>query len=271
MKKMMKRAIGIMLIMVLFITMAPLEGFITHASAAGYRVGDTLTFGSYPQTTVTNNYLRARLAEQSYDSNGVLYYNGDKYIRIGSEYYGMLPITWRVLSVDSDGLYIMADKILDCRQYNTSRTSITWADCTLRSWLNGYFYNLAFSDTEKQKINTTHLVNGDNPWHGTEGGIDTYDKVFVPSVSDVLNTASGFSSSTNSDYARRAEATPYAWTKGVSSYSGYSYWWLRTPGYYSYHACYVYSGGDVFDIGSSVYNDNFGVRPALKINLSSSI
>ncbi|MCQ2484561.1 MAG: Ig-like domain-containing protein, partial [Clostridia bacterium] len=280
MKRIAKRIFGVLLVMVMLMTVAPLEGFVTKASAAGgYRVGDTLQFGEYPQTTVTNDYLRARLAEQSYDSNGILYYQGDKYIRIDSEYYGMLPITWRVLSVDSDGLYIMADKILDCQPYNTSYyASVTWAYCKLRTWLNGYFYNLAFSDTEKQKINTTHLVNGDNPWYGTDGGIDTYDKVFVPSVGDVLNTASGFSSYGTEDSARFAKVTPYAQVKGAyvyasygSTYNGNGYWWLRTPGYNSIYACFVISDGSFNSSGYNVSRDSIGVRPALKINLSSSI
>ena len=183
MKKIMKRAFAAVIVAVMVLCAAPLSGiadFITTAQAAGgYKVGDTIIFGSYPQTTVNDDYLRAKLAEQKYDSKGILYYSGERYIRINSDYYGMRPIEWRVLSVDSDGLYIMAEKILDCQHYNNSGNSTTWADCTLRTWLNGYFYDIAFSDEDKQKINTTHLVNGDNPWYGTNGGIDTYDKVFV--------------------------------------------------------------------------------------------
>ena len=277
MKKIMKRAFAAVIVAVMVLCAAPLSGiadFITTAQAAGgYKVGDIITFGSYPQTVITNDYLKAKLAEQDYDSNGVLYYNGDRYLRDGTNYYGMLPITWRVLSVDSDGLYVMAEKILDWQECNTSNKDITWADCMLRTWLNGYFYNIAFSDSEKQKINTTHLVNGDNPWYGTDGGIDTYDKVFVPSVSDVLNPSSGFSSKYDEyDLARLAKATAFAKERGVSvSTTGTSSWWLRTPGFDSYNACFVNDDGIVDDDGDYIYISDNGVRPALKLNLTSSI
>ena len=280
MKRMIKKIFAAVIVVVMVLCAAPLSGiadFITTAQATGgYRVGDILTFGSYPQTTINDDYLRAKLAEQKYDSKGILYYNGDRYIRIDSNYYGMRPIEWRVLSVDSDGLYIMAEKILDCQIYDNSGNSTTWANCTLRTWLNGYFYDIAFSDEDKQKINTTHLVNGDNPWYGTDGGIDTYDKVFVPSVGDVLNPESGFSSEYgHSDPARQAKVTAFAESRGAyvntsSSYYGNGAWWLRTAGSSSYGACYVSDDGGVSDDGYYV-NDYNGVRPALKINLKSSI
>ena len=286
MKKIMKRAFAAVIVAVMVLCAAPLSGiadFITTAQAAGgYTVGDIITFGNYPQTTVNDDYLRAKLAEQKYDSKGILYYSGERYIRINSDYYGMRPIEWRVLSVDSDGLYIMAEKILDCQNYNNSGNSTTWADCTLRTWLNSYFYDVAFSDEDKQKINTTHLVNGDNPWYGTTGGIDTYDKVFVPSVSDVLNPSSGFSSSYSTyDSARQAKVTAFAQSRGVhvSTWGdGCGFWWLRTPGSGSSNACCVTYDGDVVKYGngvcshvSDVYSTRFGIRPALKINLKSSI
>ena len=279
MKKIMKRAFAAVIVAVMLLTVAPLSGiadFIVAAQAAGgYKVGDTIIFGSYPQEEVNDDYLRAKLAEQKYDSKGILYYNGDRYIRIGSSYYGMRPIEWRVLSVDSDGLYIMAKKILDCQRYNNSGNSTTWADCTLRTWLNSYFYDVAFSDSDKQKINTTHLVNGDNPWYGTPGGIDTYDKVFVPSVSDVLNPSSGFSSSYSTyDSARQAKVTAFAKARGASSFiSGISYgngyWWLRAPGYDSSFACAVNYDGYVERSGYYVDIHNYCVCPAMKLDLNS--
>ena len=282
MRKIMKRAFAAVIAAVMLLCAAPLSGiadFIVAAQAAGgYKVGDIITFGSYPQTTVRDDYLRAKLAEQKYDSKGILYYNGNQYFRTaGSTYYYMNSIEWRVLSIDSDGLYVMAEKILDCQKYNTSNKDITWADCRLRTWLNGYFYDVAFSDSDKQKINTTHLVNGDNPWCGTDGGIDTYDKVFVPSVSDVLNSASGFSSDRDTyDTARQAKVTEFAKSRGaysslIGSYYNTGYWWLRTPGDYSYDVCFVGASGIVGEYGSKVNSSDYGVRPALKLNLASSI
>ena len=287
MKKIAKRVLGVLLVMVMLLTVAPLEGFIPKASAMDYRVGDAIFFGSYP-TNVPDDYMKAILAEQHIDKDGVRFtYNNKSYIRLDGTYYETQPIEWRVLSVDTDGLYVMSEKILDCESYHNLNTEITWAECSLRNWLNGYFYNLAFSNTEKQKIITTHLKNGDNPWYGTDGGIDTYDKVFVPSIGDVLNSMSGFLSDRNAnDSARVANITPYAKLKCDDIIKGY--WWLRTPGSINYYACSVHPYGNCIELsasGDSIYlnpypysfshpyytsTDSIGVRPALKIKLNGS-
>lgn len=270
MRKIMKRAFAAVIVAVMLLAVAPLSGiadFITTAQAAGgYKVGDIITFGSYPQTTVNDGYLRAKLAEQNYDSYGVIFYNGNQYFRTeDSKYYYMNSIEWRVLSIDSDGLYVMAEKILDCQQYNAKDISITWADCTLRTWLNGYFYDVAFSDSDKQKINTTHLVNGDNPHYGTHGGIDTYDKVWIPSVADAI----GLVAKDN----RPAIGTDFSGSNSSMS------WWLRTPSECLDGACFVYDEGQI--ITSRYYTEhwnyyysyvdrNRGIRPAMKLDLNSS-
>ena len=45
------------------------------------------------------------------------------------------PIRWRVLSVEGNDAFIMADRNLDMQQYNASRQAVSWEDCTMRSWL----------------------------------------------------------------------------------------------------------------------------------------
>jgi hypothetical protein len=46
-------------------------------------------------------------------------------------------------------------------------------------------------------------------------------------------------------------------------------WWLRSPGFYGDVAAYVSVGGGVGYYGDYVYDDSYGVRPALWINLKS--
>ena len=55
-----------------------------------------------------------------------------------------------------------------------------------------------------------------------------------------------------------------------ASSEGTSWWWLRSPGYFSYKASGVNDSGYVNDIGDDVDSISYGVRPALHINLSSS-
>ena len=249
-----------------------LYGLTANASSASYQAGDIIEFGHYPQASLTDSYIRARLAEQEADSLGRIYYNGKLYFKEGSTgYYTYDPIEWRVLSVDSDGVYVIAEKLLDAKPYNTSNVSITWADCTLRTWLNGTFSDLAFTEDESNLINSTHLVNGDNPNYGTEGGVSTDDNIFVLSLADSLDSNYGFSSTTSSDTARKAKYSDYAAARGI--YTGanpYSWWWLRTPGSYTDGACYVSYDGSI-SYYNYVINTNVGVRPALKLNLESGI
>lgn len=267
MKRTVKRIFAAVIAAVIVLCAAPLSGiadFITTAQAAGgYRVGDTLYFGRYPQAEITDSFIKTEIIQNDEAENGVISHNGNLYYREGKRIFEYAPIQWRVLSVANDGIYIMSEKVLDRKPYNSSYTGITWADCTLRTWLNGYFYNLAFSSSEKQAIQTTRLINEDSPYSATSGGIDTYDRVWIPSFSDVTNKACGFSSSSYSgDFARQASFTDYSKT---------SYWFLRTPGRNSKNVYYVDDGGTVDGHGFSDVDYVSGIRPALKINLNSSI
>ena len=209
MKRILKRAMAVALTAVMLLAVAPLSGiadFITTAQAAGgYKVGDTLYFGRYPQSEITDSFIKTEIVQNDEAENGLISYNGNLYYREGKRIFEYAPIQWRVLSVANDGIYIMSEKVLDRKKYNSSYTGITWADCTLRTWLNGYFYNLAFSSSEKQAIQTTRLINENNSDYGTSGGIDTYDRVWIPSYSDVTNKACGFLN--NSTRQKKAQTT----------------------------------------------------------------
>ncbi len=269
MKQVFKRSLSVLLAVVMFCGVIPFSGLLVPTAA--YSVGDTFVFGSYPQTPINDPYLAARLAELNFDADGFIYFQGSRYSKEGSTFLKFEPITWRVLSVASDGIYVMSDKVLDAQPYNSSQVGVTWADCTLRTWLNTTFYNRAFSSSEKSKINTSHLVNGDNPVYGTEGGIETNDKVFVLSLTDSLNVAYGFPNNYGSSPSRTAYATQYATFKGCSGNP--ADWWLRTPGGSSNYACVVDNYGyvDYDGYNNNVYYPGVGVRPALKLNLTSGI
>lgn len=55
----------------------------------------------------------------------------------------------------------------------------------IRSWLNGEFYNTAFSAEEQAAVVIADVVNEDNPFYGTEGGSDMADKVWLLSLGEV--------------------------------------------------------------------------------------
>ncbi len=271
MKKVLKRSLSVLLAFVLLWGIVPFTGL--TSSAANYATGDIIQYGSYPQTKITDASFKAALGELTPDSNSDVILNGIKYRRYTTsnitDFYRYEPISWKVLSNGPDGLFVVAVKVLDCKPYNTAQTSVTWATCTLRTWMNSTFFNIAFSSSEKSKIRSSTLINDANPSYGTPGGIDTTDKVFTLSYYDAVTAQYGFSTSIGSSPTRVSPPSDYAKSLGVSNNGTGSYWWLRTPGGSQDIACGVNDDGSGYHYSVSI--TNVGVRPALKLNLSSGI
>ncbi|MCM1246109.1 MAG: DUF6273 domain-containing protein [Roseburia sp.] len=202
------------------------------------------------------------------------------------------PIKWRVLSVEGDDAFLLADQNLDAQVYNwSSAYQLTWETCIMRSWLNGYgedknvddmdytnnsFLGNAFSPSEQSAIKTTHVINANNPEYDTSGGNDTDDKVYLPSIDEVTNPDYGFSSSKDYDKKRWSMNTAYAAGGGelqsnniVEKREGYpAYWWLRSTGKVHGLAVLVVIDGAVWMDGRNVDIAQVNVRPALHLDLS---
>ena len=192
-------------------------------------VGDTVSFGSYEQDNDISN--------------------------------GKEDVEWLVLEVKDGKVLLISKYALDCQQYNTSYTNVTWETCTLRKWLNNGFVNAAFSDNEKAMISTVTVSADKNPNYSTNPGSATTDKVFLLSINEAEKYFS-------SDEARKCAPTAYAKAQGAYTSNGTCWWWLRSPGLYQDSAAYVYRRGDIFCNGNSVSSDDGCVRPAMWIELS---
>ena len=309
--------------------------------AEKYNVGDTVSFGSYPQSEVTDGELKAKLAELAGSTDGWTSYGyysrseeteqpeqGDfmKYVDVecdGEKYRGVYftayrpywtnyvatedntnqkengyevntqywfkyePMYWQVLSYDkeTDNAVVLSKNIIDSREYyhkyDETRTdeegktvypnNYEYSD--IRAWLNGTFYNGAFTDAEKNAIISTTL---DNKAYSEEylqyDSNSTTDKVWLLSYDEAHNADYGFDAEHWSDSeTRMAQGSAYALCQGLWKYTsnGCSYWHLRSAGDYSDSACSVDYDGYVDDYGVS--NTNSGVRPALNIHLTSEI
>ena len=150
---------------------------------------------------------------------------------------------WKVLDVQNDKALIITEYVIEYRPYHNELKDITWENCTLRSYLNGTFYN-KFSSNDKNRILDTRNSNPDNAKYGTSGGNDTVDKIFLLSIDE----ANKYSIS----------IPQYVLTDIV--------YWLRSPGDVSDGAAGIYSAGIVNYEGYFV-NGNGGVRPACWITL----
>lgn len=194
------------------------------------------------------------------------------------------PIKWRVLSVDGNDAFLMADQNLDVGEYNTSDTRVTWKNCTIRSWLNGYdsssnventdyssgnFIDTAFTVAEQNAILQTDVVNEDNPRYGTEGGDDTRDRVYLLSIAEVSDVSYGFNSEFDTSSKTRVSInTAYTDRKSeLDSIGSAGLWWLRSSGFFGDSASGVDNNGCGEDYYSTV-SLTVGVRPVIHLNLS---
>ena len=175
---------------------------------------------------------------------------------------GREDIEWLVLEVKDGKALVISKYALDCKQYNTSYTNVTWETCTLRKWLNNEFLGSAFSANEKAMIPTVTVSADKNPNYSTNLGNATQDQVFLLSITEVNKYFS-------SDGAIQCEPTNYAVANGAwESDSGNCWWWLRSPGDFQHRAASVSDGGDVLESGDYVDFSNRAVRPALWIDLN---
>ena len=217
------------------------------------------------------------------------------YEQDGNEANGPEPIEWEVLDINENGMLLVSKYVLDVQPYNVEQTGVTWETCTLRSWLNSDFLNAAFDSDEQSRINTTYVVNADNSYNGTDGGNDTYDKIFCLSVDEILRyyRFDKYYDEYQNGYCQRliTEPTQYAINRSVriwtmsqedynSEYAGYGYstdvvgkvsawWWLRStakvlPTCVMSTIC---GRAGVYNFLSDVDNNDNGVRPALYVQL----
>ena len=194
-------------------------------------VGDIIFFGSYEQDNNSSN--------------------------------GKEDVEWIVLRKEGKKALLISKYALDCQQYNTSDTSVTWETCSLRKWLNGTFLNAAFSENERAMIPSVAVSADKNPSYSTSPGNSTMDQVFLLSIKEVNKYFS-------SDSARQCQGTAWCYAQGaLKASNGNCWWWLRSPGRYSNGAAYVDPDGSVDHSGAYVYGDECAVWPALWINLGS--
>lgn len=205
-----------------------------------YKIGDKVTFGKFEQDNDTEN--------------------------------GKEDIEWQILDKNEDCYLLFSTKILDAMQFNVTYGYVTYANSTLRKYLNTTFYNSAFDANEKNQIIKIKNTNPPNVKFNIDGGANTDDYAFVLSKDEFVK----YLGEINSLYENKeatAIGTMYAFKRGLEVNNnegmwcnGYSSYWLRTPGSYRTAAIYVASNGGYIIWGDAV-NNIYGVRPAIWVKL----
>ena len=241
-----------------------------------------LTYGLYPQEHVSDEGVVASLnAISSPEANGWYLLGGEYYakakatpyrssyrfddgasIASGREYWFKCePIAWRILSA-SDGSYsLVSSLLLDARRYDDS--SNDYGGSEIRGWLNGGFYDSAFSLGDS----IVELSNIDNSGATTDSSSNPQacgsveDKVYLLSYQDYMDP-SLFADAE----ARQCQATDWAKANGAWCNPSSSGWyWTRSP--YSPYAAYAWG---VNGYGAVYYYyyvsfSCYAVRPAIAI------
>ena len=187
---------------------------------------------------------------------------------------------WQVLYIKDNTALIITEYIIEQRAYHNAYKDITWADCSLRKYLNGEFYD-KFTATDKSKINRVLNNNPDNQWYGSKGGADTQDSIFLLSVEEVCkyfgdSLSKLYNPGKNQRYwfERKDENN----CKRIARLQGTewgSWWWLRSPGRVNVKAVYIHgTDGNIGIQGNNILKGNIsdgectgGVRPALWLKL----
>lgn len=184
------------------------------------------------------------------------------------------PIKWRILTESDGKAMILSELMLDSQQYDSSG-SHNYADSTIRAWLNDSFYNTAFGAMQQAIIETTEV---DNSAYSTGSSSNpyacenTFDKVFLLSYMEAVNSSYGFSMSWSSITTRQKQGSDYCKAQGLYTASnGNGYWLIRSPNdslasHNSYNSNVVSTNGTL-SLRSAADTTSNGVVPALVISL----
>ncbi len=194
------------------------------------------------------------------------------------------PIEWDIVDDNfngTGGALILCDTIIDSREFYESMDARIQNDKTIysnnyeysaiRAWLNGSFYDTAFSFDQKNMIMSTVVDNSAQSTGNKENQYaceNTTDKVFLPSYAEVTAYKN-----INFREARQKKITDYAQAQGCypttsGEYEGKAFWWLRSAhntNSQRVRLVTTFGGVDYYDYA---YFNCFGVVPALVIDLS---
>ena len=189
-----------------------------------YSIGNSLFWGHYEQDNDTSN--------------------------------GPEPIEWIVLDRTQEMTLLISKNPLDYQPYNETKADTSWAESSLRAWLNNSFLDTAFFPVEQDVISITTVDNGEAQYTGTgwttHGGASTKDQVFLLSFLE-------FSQYIESD---SIVLSNYVKEHGAHSvFSDNKTWWLRSPGKDQKQGCFVGNG----KAESAVVTDKRCIRPVIWI------
>ena len=212
-------------------------------------------FGDYKNSVSLMEVCAERMMENA-AAGGTLFFGS--YEQDGNTENGAEPIEWIVLGRNEDNVVLISEFILEKMRFGTE---VFWEGSSVRNWLNGTFYDTAFTDEERAMIQK--MITSDK----------TEDDVFLLSAEE----ARGFFAS---DEERVAYPTAYMMeVMAFNGWEGKGEWWTRSistaangKGVVEVECSgNVRSAGCAPDAPNAYSNGDVGVRPVICINLAGAV
>lgn len=108
------------------------------------------------------------------------------------------PIVWDILARDGGRALLISRCALDIRSLHSTKHAVTWADCSLRQWLNNDFLSAAFTAAEQSVIMPTTVSIGDENASVTQDHVYllSYDELcqYLPQAGERIARATDYAS-----------------------------------------------------------------------------
>lgn len=168
------------------------------------------------------------------------------------------PIKWIVLDKKDGYSLLMTRQIVESKGWmETGKGGAAWAESDLRRWLDGAFYDTAFSPEEKKHMALFDAVQPQNPRYSTPAGKSTIDPVSILSYQELIHFMP-------TNLERRTSPTDYAAAKGCyQNRDGDGAWWLRSPGPKADVPEHLASWGNLGARTHLIDDATIGVRPVI--------
>lgn len=161
-------------------------------------------------------------------------------------------IFWWVLAIDGDRYLLCSVNAIDSLPFNSANMSKRpWKDSDIRKWLNGEFYEKAFSKSLKKRIILSSVINSDESV--------TEDRIFLLSREETERYKAPM----------RVKASEFAVRHGASDGDSCVFW-LRDSGTDSGKIMVFDRKGILNEKGLSADSTGIGVRPAMWVEIKNS-
>lgn len=240
-----------------------------------------VTLGNEKYRAVTFSRYRPTKTDRASERSSS-YQDDNGYLANNVYWFKYEKVKWEVLDPDT-GL-VISQNVIDSQPYvnnvyvyqgsaysdnKHTKLAETYNTSYIREWLNTTFWNTAFSNTEKNLVNSYYI----SYCLPTQASESINDKVGLLSRYDVSNADYGFKEDyTLPDENRLTKASEYAYCQGLESNdNGYPSWRLL-GGYFvdKIDSCANIGTQEGSLNGVVIYDyTSIGIRPCIKLDLNS--